>query len=96
MAKGSVHFPTALLSMEIKSNQSEPVTTAAQSKRDWVDGLGKDTTERGSSKCFILIFSLVALFVFYVVPLFFQVCSESWRLPGDVQPAVMGMQVSSL
>lgn len=53
--------------MEIKSNQSEPVTTAVQSKGDWADGVGKDTIERGSSKCFILIFSLVALFAFYVV-----------------------------
>lgn len=37
------------------------------------------------------MFSPVALFAFYVVPLLFQVCSGNWHWPGDVQLAGEGL-----
>lgn len=94
MAEGGIHFPTVSLNMEIKGNQSEPVTPAGQSKKR--PGVGEDTTERGSPKCFIFMFSTCSTVCLLCSVSLLPGLPRKLALAMDVQPAVGGLGVCSL
>lgn len=69
----------------INQSQSHP-----QCRKDGADGVGEDTTERGSSKCLILMFSPCSAFCLLCSASLLPDLLRKLVLPGDAQPAVRG------